>query len=228
MKKLIRNIVNRTYRPFLVNYLSSDRRFKYKNVHVYIPAGVFHPGFFFSTKMLLSVLNNISMANKTFLEPGAGSGLISICMAKKGAKVTATDISDIAVSCIRRNAKENDVTVEIIHSDLFEKITFQLYDVIAINPPYYKKKPESSADFAWYCGEHGEYFATLFSQLNSYIHKDSIVLMALCENVDSTMVFEYAAKFGFHPELVQTKKNVLETNFIYSLVSEKNADSNIK
>ena len=90
MKAVLKNIVAHTYKPFLEKYLSKTRMYKYEDIRLEIPPQVFHPGFFFSTRLLLNYLRNFPLVRKSFLEPGCGSGLISIYAAKQGANVTAT------------------------------------------------------------------------------------------------------------------------------------------
>ena len=107
-----------------------------------IPKDVFHPGFFRSTKILLKYIDGLPIAGKRFLELGAGSGLISFAAAKKGAVVTATDINAQAVKYLGENSRANRLALEIIHSDLFTDIPHCRFDIVAINPPYYKKDPE--------------------------------------------------------------------------------------
>lgn len=151
------------------------------------------------------------------LELGAGSGLIAIYASKKGAAVTASDINPVAIEYLRKNAHHNNTKIEIIRSDLFANIPPQKFDIIAINPPYYKKQPLSLLDHAWYCGEHGEYFSGLFEQLPAYIHESSIVCMVLCDGCDISMIKEAATKNGFNFKLAQTKQYLLEKNFIYRI-----------
>ena len=219
MQRVLKYIVGRTYRPLLVRYLSGTRTYTYKNIRLEVPPQVFHPGFFFSTKLLLKHIRHLPLAKKNFLELGAGSGLISIYAAKKGAKVTATDINPVAVRALRRNSDLNGVELNIIHSDLFNEIPQQLFDIIAINPPYYKMKPVSDADYAWFCGEEGEYFQRLFESLGKYINSDSEVLMILCDGCDIEMVKTMAAKNSFYLNCIVKARNLLEKNFIFKIES---------
>jgi len=157
------------------------------------------------------------LQNKKLLEPGAGSGLISIYAAKKGAIVTATDINPAAIGCIKENSKANDVQIDILRSDLFDAIPPQVFDVIMINPPYYKKDPASYSDYSWNCGRNGEYFEKLFSQLQNYIHDETKVLMVLCDGCDMDMIKRMAGENNYRMELAFSKKNMIEKNFIYSI-----------
>jgi release factor glutamine methyltransferase len=217
MKKLIRYIVGRTYRPLLVRYLSKEREYRYRDISLAVPPQVFHPGFFFSTRLLLNVLKGEALKGKTLLEPGAGSGLLSIAAAKRGASVTATDINRTAVEYLQLNALRNRVQLRIIHSDLFKSIPPQPFDYILINPPYYKKAPVTELDHAWYCGEQGEYFSRLFKGIGSYMHPSSKALMVLCDGCDIDMIEGMAERNGVEMKLLSQKKNLVETNFIFRL-----------
>jgi release factor glutamine methyltransferase len=209
--------VGSTWQPFLRKYLSKTRRYRYKNIRLQVPSSVFHPGFFFSTHLLLDQIKGWSLRNKKLLEPGAGSGLISIYAAQKGAIVTATDINPVAVECLKENSTDNNVQLDIRRSDLFDQIPAQFFDIIVINPPYYKKDPRSYSDYAWNCGSNGEYFKKLFAQLGDYIHAETKILMVLCDGCDREMINEMAAENGYSMELICLKRNMIEKNFIYSI-----------
>lgn len=217
MKKVIRNIVARTYKPLLERYLSKTRLYRYGDILLEIPPEVFHPGFFFSTQFLLETIKEFSLKGKCLLEPGCGSGLISIYAAKRGAKVTASDINPIAVKKLKQNADRNNVDVEIIHSDLFKNIPARCYDFVVINPPYYKKQPVTMKDYAWHCGENGEYFQNLFEGIGDYINTDSVVLVVMFEGCDIEMVKRYAHEYSYDLKCIRSQSNILERNFIYRL-----------
>lgn len=217
MKQTIKKLTTRLYKPLLVKYLSATRLYTYKGIRLVIPPAVFHPGFFFSTRLLLRYIATLPLNNKTFLEPGAGSGLIALYAARQGALAMATDINPIAVHALELNRYSNRIDLTIIKSDLFTHIPQQAFDIMAINPPYYKKQPSTPAEFAWYCGEHGEYFQQLFSGLPLYIHPESIVLMVLSDACDLNMIREIAFVNGFHLKCVRTKTNWIETNYIFKI-----------
>lgn len=217
LRTVLKHIAAAAYKPLLVKYLSKTRIYRYKELVLEIPPAVFHPGFFTSTQLLLQEINKLDQAGKTFLELGAGSGLIAMDAAKKGAVVTATDINPVAVDYLRRNSRQNNLQLEIIESDLFASIPARQFDIIAINPPYYRKKPQSWYDHAWYCGEDGEYFSGLFSQLPAYLHTNSAVLMVLCDGCDLEMIRTAAVNNGFDLRLLLTKQGLLEKSFIYKI-----------
>lgn len=221
MNTVLKNIIAHTYKPLLVKYLSKTRIYRYKDISLAVPPEVFHPGFFFSTQLLLQYIIKLPLHKKNFLELGCGSGLISIAAAKKGANVTATDINPVAVEFLEKNSRRNHVEMEIIKSDLFLDITKQPFDIIAINPPYYKKQPITPKDHAWFCGENGEYFSRLFEELPGHTHDHTKIFMVLIEDCDMEMITGFAAKNGFTLHPVHHKKNILEKNFIFKIEKAK-------
>jgi release factor glutamine methyltransferase len=221
MRSAIKYFVGATYKPLLVKYLSKTKHYQYNGIKLIVPPEVFHPGFFFSTKLLLKYLDRCLLKEKTFLELGAGNGLIAISAAKNGAHVTATDINPIAVEFLKKNCEANNVCMKIIFSDLFQNIPLQYFDFIAINPPYYKKQPNTYKDYSWYCGENGEYFHALFASLGDYMNPDSTVLIILCEGCDIEMIQMVAGKNKFHLHLVYSKQNLFEKDFIFQIKRAK-------
>jgi len=201
----------------LVKYLSKTRIYRYEDIQLEISPQVFHPGFFTSTQLLLQYIRRFPLRNKLVLELGAGSGLIAMQAAREGALVTATDINPVAIEYLHSNSLQNNILLEIIHSDLFAGIPCRSFDIIAINPPYYKKDPLAPGDYAWFCGEKGEYFTRLFNQLPGYMHENTQVLMVLCDGCDIRMIEGAAARNGCMLQLMMTKQNMLEKNFIYKI-----------
>ena len=81
-------------------------------------------------------LKHINETSK-ILDIGTGSGAIAVTIAKQtNAQVTAVDISEKALKVARQNAKNNDVDVEFLQSDVFSALETRKFDVIISNPPY--------------------------------------------------------------------------------------------
>lgn len=198
-------------------YTAKEREFSYKNIKVKVRPGVFHPGLFISTKILLDFVSDLELENKTFLELGAGSGIISILASKKGAIVYASDISSTAVENIKINAEVNNETISVFKSDLFENLPAMEFDYIVINPPYYKKDPKIEAEFAWYCGQNHEYFARLFDSLANHINNNSKVFMILSEVCDIDVITQIGKDRKFLWELIHRKSVLGEKNYIYNI-----------
>ncbi|MCZ6899174.1 MAG: methyltransferase [Bacteroidetes bacterium] len=204
-------------RPLARWYLSGQRSFQYKEIRVMVRPQVFHPGLFFSTRILLDYLGLQDIKEARFLELGAGTGIISMLAKNKGANVTATDINPLAIENIRDNCADNDIEIEVIQSNLFEKVPSQTFDWIVINPPYYPRNPQNNRDYAWYCGENHEFFRDLFSQLEHYIHPETNCIMILSDQCDIQKIKRIGESNGFNFKEVYRRQKWGEWNFIYQV-----------
>jgi release factor glutamine methyltransferase len=198
-------------------YTRKEREFSYNNITVKVLPGVFHPGLFFSSKMLLNFIDKLSLESKSFLELGGGTGIISILAAKKGAVVYASDISIKAVENCNLNFATNNVKAKVFTSDLFNDIPKTHFDYIVINPPYYNRDPQEEEEFAWFCGSNFEYFKSLFNSLSNYIGESSKVFMILSEVCDIQKIKSIALENGFIWNLKMKKKIWGEKNYIFEI-----------
>ena len=216
---LLKKILNGFHpilKPLSSWYLSKPRKYAYKGIEIKIPPGVFHPGLFFSTRVLLEYLASKNLREKRLLELGAGTGLISIYCAQKGAHVSASDISQRALEAIRENAQRNATSLVVIESDLFDSVDPEDFDLIIINPPYYPKTISSEVDMPWFCGEHFEYFEKLFYQLRGKTsHLE--VLMILSEDCALHQIQSIAKKNSLDLHETYSSKKWGEWNFVYKV-----------
>jgi len=68
-----------------------------------------------------------------------GSGAIAVAVkkfSKQKVVVTATDLSEKALSLARDNARLNKVAIKFLHGDLFTPLKNKKFDLIVSNPPY--------------------------------------------------------------------------------------------
>ena len=218
-KSILKSLAFRILYPTSEKYLSKERSYNYKGTTIAVFPGVFHPGFFYSTKLLLKYFEDIDLRKKYILELGAGTGLISIFTANKGGYVTASDISLTAVYNIEKNVKMTNANVEVVHSDLFDDIPPRRYDYIIINPPYYKKSPASEKEFAWFGGDDFQYFRKLFSQLDNNSYENTKVIMVLSDEAELDMIKSIAGEFNFILKELVHKKTWGENHFIFDVKS---------
>jgi len=198
-------------------YTLKERQFSYRDITIVVIPGVFHPGLFFSSKLLLDFVDTLDLNGKSFLELGAGSGIISLLAAKKNAIVYASELSTSAIENIRINSISNKLEINIIKSDLFEEIPQQVFDYIVINPPYFNNAPKTEAEYAWNCGSNFEYFHSLFNSLSNYVNSDSSVFMILSEACKLDNIKSIGIEHGFEWELILQKRIWSEKNYIYRI-----------
>jgi len=72
------------------------------------------------------------------LDVGAGSGAVALALADEhpGARVTAIDVSEEALSLARENAERTGLAVELLRHDLFAGLPGDGWDLVVSNPPY--------------------------------------------------------------------------------------------
>jgi len=222
MKKTIKRILFWILYPLSKIYLSKERIYTYKDITVKVLPGVFHPGLFFSTKILLKYLERIELNEITLLELGAGTGLISVFAAKQNAKATATDINPTAIKNIKLNGNKNSVELKVLHSDLFDNIPEQTFDFVIINPPYFAKDPKNENEYAWFCGSDFSFFKKLFKQIGDYICASTNVIMSLSEDCDIEMIKSLAKKSGFALNELHKEKVWNEWSYLYKITPTTN------
>ncbi|GEP49663.1 hypothetical protein FNO01nite_03350 [Flavobacterium noncentrifugens] len=218
MKAIIKRIISPLLQRASRVYLAKARRYSYKNISVLVEPTVFPPFITISTKLLLEFVETLPLKGKTFLELGCGCGIISILAAQKGATATATDINQIALDALQKNAAENGVSLEILHSDLFDNLVNRTFDFIVINPPYYTKAPKNIGENAWFCGENFEYFENLFRQLPDFLHPENATYMILSEDCEIEKIKAIALKNEMAFEWISEQKVLAEKNFIFRIV----------
>ena len=132
-EKRIEDILQRRLSKEPLQYILNEQFFYrnkfYVNENVLIPRE--------DTEVLIDeVLKNIN-DNSNILDLCTGSGCIAISLKKinSSLKVTASDISEKALTVAMINSLINNVNINFIKSDLFKNIDKKFY-VIVSNPPY--------------------------------------------------------------------------------------------
>jgi len=175
------------------------------------------------TELLVSAIleNETNITGKKVLEIGAGTGLISIILAKKGADVTAVDINEKAVECTKRNARINNINIEVLEGDLFEPVSGKKYDLIVFNPPYL---PEDSLDRylsltyreAVIGGEKGnEVIIKFLKDLPNYLSENGKAYFITSSLSDVKEIMIVAIENRLRLELVKKARYFFEVLFVY-------------
>ena len=218
MRKLIKKIAFPLLNKWYQAKTKKTSNYSKEGIEITIYPGVFHPGVFLSTNIFIDFLKNTNLSGLSFLELGAGSGMISFYAANQGAIVTATDINTNAIEGLRFNSKATQIPIQVVKSNLFENVSPNDFDWIIINPPYYPKNALNEKDQAFYCGEDFDYFKNLFFQLKKDWHKTTNqIVMILSEDCDFKTINKIANENGIKFELKQQILRRLEKNYIYTI-----------
>jgi release factor glutamine methyltransferase len=203
------------YRWWALRYVQRSRVWTYKSLRLNIPPGVFHPGIYFSTPIFLDFLSRQSLAQQRVLDVGTGSGAIALWAARLGAEVTALDLNPLAVETARQNARDNQLSVSVLQSDLFGELSPpQKFDYILVNPPYYPKQPSNTAELAFFAGANLEYFDRFFKEVVPFCHEKTLIWMILSEDCDWTTITATAQRFGFQSNKIWKKRHWGEWLFV--------------
>ncbi len=217
----VRSFIKRITKPFLNAglqfYYRKPRKYSYQDIQVLVHPEVFPPHLTLSTKILLDFISEIELQDKSFLELGCGSGIISLLASKKGATVTASDINKTALEYLEKASAEHNLEVDCVYSDLFENIQGKHFNFIIINPPYYPKKPKNTKEQAWFCGEDFEYFENLFQQLPKFISEENQTFIILSEDCNIKKITNIASENNLVLENVFSSKKMGELNTVFSM-----------
>ena len=126
------------------------------------------------------------------LEIGCGSGIISIHLAKKGNQVTSVDINPKAVNATKFNAKQNQVNIEVLEGNMFEKVKDRKFDFIVCNPPYLPptdKYDDPELALAVEGGSTGSEFTIEFlSKAGEYLKKNGNIYLIVSSRMEKLEV----------------------------------------
>jgi len=167
--------------------------------------------------------------NRTVMEIGTGTGLISLCCAQYGAKqIVATDINSNAVTCANFNAAwlnlNRRIETRLVSED--KSGAFQVigdnerFDFIISNPPWVEQKVRNLAEYALYDpGWH--LLTTLMDGLPAHLNPGGRCLLAYGSVSGVKAVIRESQKRGFKC-IIKDDRNLddLEEEFLPGMLLE--------
>ncbi len=135
---------------------------------------------------------------KTALDLCTGSGCLAISVKKNSdVEMTATDISQKALTIANENAKNNEVEIKFIRSNMFEKIE-GTFDLIISNPPYIDTDEIEDLDLevqnndphiALDGGEMGlKFYNIIHDNLRRYLNDNGMIIMEIGEDQKELLI----------------------------------------
>ncbi|GGX81040.1 methyltransferase [Streptomyces fructofermentans] len=120
--------------------------------------GVYQPQA--DTRLLADALAGEDLHPTTeVLDIGTGTGAVALGAARRGAQVTAVDVSRRAVATTRLNALRHHLPLTVLHGDFTTRTRGRRFDLVLANPPYvpspHTRLPTNGPARAWDAGPDG-------------------------------------------------------------------------
>lgn len=168
----------------LVERQASPARFVIDGLTIDAPAGIYHPTLDSSSEFFLRNIKGMkSSAVKSVLEIGAGCGAISLYIAANwNVALKASDISPAAVEAIKHNAALNGLAIDVVESDMFERIPEQAFDLIIFNAPLIDKLPENAIEQYSLCDPNGAITRAFLRGVKRRLSPNGMAIVSICRN----------------------------------------------
>ncbi|KPL15928.1 hypothetical protein AMJ74_00280 [candidate division WOR_3 bacterium SM1_77] len=191
--------------------------------------GVFIPRL--ETEYFIELIEKMPyFAPKEILEIGTGCGAISIALAGvfPNATITATDVSEIALSCAQENIETYNLQkrMTLLRRNMFDGIS-ETFDLIVSNPPYIPRSrlqslPKSVKEFepivAIDGGENGTHFIhKLIKAGRPHLNEDGIMAVEIDESqvkpLQKFLSSNISTPFSFKKDLFSRFRYLFLRNF---------------
>lgn len=171
----------------------------------FTPPGVYAPQW--DTRLLTRALvrEDIDAATEV-LDLGTGSGALAVQAARLGARVTAVDISRLAVLTARLNALLAGQRVRFRRGDLTAAVPGRSYDLVVSNPPYVPSPgsalPSRGIARAWDAGRDGRAFLDrICAEAPSVLNPGGVLLVVHSGLCGTEATLERLADVGLRAEV---------------------------
>ncbi|MFE7547490.1 HemK2/MTQ2 family protein methyltransferase [Streptomyces gardneri] len=116
------------------------------------------------------------------LEIGTGTGVLALYAARRGASVTAVDVSWPAVATARVNAVVRRLPLRVLHGDFVARTEGRRFDLVVTNPPYVPapraRLPSRGAERSWDAGPDGRLVIDrVCAAASALLRPDGVLLM---------------------------------------------------
>ncbi len=151
------------------------------------------------------------------LEMGAGSGYISINLAKRGYEVYSVDMDVESIEYIKKEAEKEQVRINIIKSNLFENVKGK-FDTIIFNPPYLPGN--WGEDRTIYGGERGqEIIVEFLKQAKNHLKDNGKIYLIMSSFNDIAGIIKKFKEYEFNE--IARKNFFFHSIFLYEIRKRK-------
>ncbi len=186
-----------------------------------IPKDVYDPA---EDSFLLT--DNIAMStNSKVLEVGSGSGYVSIYLAQKypESEFFCLDINYQAAKITRINAIQNNISLEVINSDLMTSLlelpsSSGFFDIIVFNSPYLPVSDKGILEHAWSGGKDGlEIVKKFLSDLPKYLAKNGVCYLIVSSLANLSKLETITKSINLELSIIDQVKEGNETIILYKV-----------
>lgn len=164
----------------------------------------------------LKYIKKYNFNNPKILDLCTGSGCIGLTLKKElsSSQITLSDISKKALKVAKQNKESLQLDVEIIESDLFNKIKTKDFDIIISNPPYVMEDEQlpknvlQEPHLALYSKNNGTYhIEEILKNAKSYLKDKYIIALEINEKSEIELTeilkkyFEKNIQYSFEKDL---------------------------
>jgi release factor glutamine methyltransferase len=209
----IRPVVFRIVRPLLQYQRKLNRVTAVDGVKLRTHVDVFHPRYFFSSRILAGYLAECIAVNQRVLDMGTGSGVVGIMAAKRGARVLAVDINPAAVTLANENANQQNLNGcwRCVESDLFAAVDgSEKFEWIAFNPPFFAGAIPHPAAAAWYAGDNHATIDRFLAQARRFLERNGRIVMIVSSDMPLASLDVRFRRYGYAVVAHQPKPHIFE------------------
>jgi release factor glutamine methyltransferase len=209
----IRPVVFRLARLVLGYQLKKNAETAVDGMKLRTNVEVFHPKYFFSSRILGGYVADCVAANQRVFDMGTGSGLVGIMAAKRGAKVLAVDINPAAVILANENAGRQQLngSWRCFKSDLFASVdSTERFDWIAFNPPFFSGRIERPSAAAWYAGENYATIDRFLAEARHFLEQSGRIVMIVSSDMPLDSLDVRFRRYGYRIVAHQPKPHIFE------------------
>ncbi len=172
----------------------------YKGMKIGLAKDVYEP--LEDSELLAEALEQDMKSGLVVLDMGCGCGLLGMIAARAGCDVTAVDANPEAIRLASLNAKLNDVKIECLVSNLFEKINAR-FDIIVFNPPYLPDKDDVKGSEIW---SNRNVIEDFIEKAAGHLRPNGRILLLVSSLTPTSDVIDRLARAGFNAEIVAQRK----------------------
>ncbi len=161
------------------------------------------------------------VSGKYVLDLCTGTGIVAVKAAQRGAqRIVAIDLNPEAVKNAKLNAEKYSLNqIEVREGSLFEPVDDEVFDVIAINPPYTGKKPANKTEICFW-DENNNTTRQFFAEYKRHLKPGGEAFLAWADFSSVELIKKLAESNNTSLELVQSKSTPSgrATFLVYKLV----------